>query len=453
MPPSIDVFVTSILSNPALRGRHERVRRALTAARVPYAEHDVAGDEEAKRLWKRKNGGKNELPFVLSDGEPVGNIEDLDEAVEFGELRQFLRLDAPAQPASSSAPAAPVLSSAEPSQPTPSSPSRSKPSLDDFTSLDLTPSELAELERELAAGETFSSGLGSSASNHKPYDFSTTQRFEPVFAPTAPLKFEKVNFTRPLPDRPLASEVVKDELEGIDTEEIAEDELDKLARELEAEEEERRRLRDAQGEAGRGVEPPPLPEKVENGETTQPEVPRKDAGKPEGSVGQATSVEGAGGAELSAPIEEVEKLKLSEDTVASIASDIPSSGKVDVEPSATATTSVCSPQPSNDATSSPPRPQSRTSPRDAATLKAELHKAVSASDDADPEKLRAVGGSMSVTEMPSFGVKDMQEGLVVEAKADKPAEPGAAPEEETKDGEEEDGLADRVAQAIRDGDL
>lgn len=40
----------------------------------------VAGDEEAKKLWKRKNGGKNELPFVLVDGEPVGSIEDMDEA-------------------------------------------------------------------------------------------------------------------------------------------------------------------------------------------------------------------------------------------------------------------------------------------------------------------------------------------------------------------------------------
>lgn len=76
----IDVFVTSILSNPAIRGRHERVRRALLSARVPYREHDVAGDEAAKKLWKRKNGGKNELPFVLVDGDPVGSIEDMDEA-------------------------------------------------------------------------------------------------------------------------------------------------------------------------------------------------------------------------------------------------------------------------------------------------------------------------------------------------------------------------------------
>jgi glutaredoxin len=40
----------------------------------------VAGDENAKSLWKRKNGGKNELPFILVDGEPVGNIDDMDEA-------------------------------------------------------------------------------------------------------------------------------------------------------------------------------------------------------------------------------------------------------------------------------------------------------------------------------------------------------------------------------------
>ena len=40
----------------------------------------VAGDENAKSFWKRKNGGKNELPFILVDGEPVGNIDDMDEA-------------------------------------------------------------------------------------------------------------------------------------------------------------------------------------------------------------------------------------------------------------------------------------------------------------------------------------------------------------------------------------
>ncbi|BGP17579.1 hypothetical protein JCM10213_001227 [Rhodosporidiobolus nylandii] len=448
MAPTIDVFVTSIMSNPAIRGRHERVKRALTGARVAYSEHDVAGDEQAKQLWKRKNGGKNELPFLLVDGEPVGSIEDLDEAVEFGELRQFLRLDTPSAPSPAAAPAPPSASNAAAPPSSAVDDDRPKPTLDDFASLDLSAEELAELERELAAGETFSSGLGSSHANSgQGYDFSTTQRFEPLFSPTAPLKLEKVNFVRPLPDRPLASEVVRDELEGIDADEIGEDELEKLARELEAEEEERRRLRDAQGDAGRGVEPPPLPEKQPSeGAPKSPELPAKDAPSAaapppqpsaKGELAEKTSVEGAGGAELSAPLKEVEKLRLDDDVVASLSSDLPSEGKVEV--ASPASPSAPSPNPATPEADSA-RPLSRTTPSDAAALKAELHKAVSGSDDADPERLAAVGGSMRVTELPEF-VSASPEEEKVEVEVEEVVE------------EPQDGLADRVAEAIRGGDL
>ncbi|GAA5920651.1 hypothetical protein JCM1841_006980 [Sporobolomyces salmonicolor] len=381
--PTIDVFVTTILSNPQLRGRHERVRRALTSARVPYAEHDVAGDEAAKSMWKRKNGGKNELPFILIDGEPVGSIEDLDEAVEFGELRQFLRLDTPSLPpsspssifvasptpaaaASSHSPLPPSASSSSSPASTADSHPKSQATLDDFADLDLTESELEELAREISRGETFSSGLGSShGSTGTGYDFSMTQRFEPI-PQTQPLRFEKVNFTRPLPDRPLASEIVKDELEGIDAEELDVDELEKLAKELEEEEIERRRLRDAQGDTGWGDRPPPLPEK-QAAVATEPPAPQKDRDlptppfQPEGArspsparpsapessaptiehptpsppteitpalvrsadpssltsptaaLDSQTSVSGLSGASLSAPISGIDKLRLSDD--------------------------------------------------------------------------------------------------------------------------------------------
>ncbi|GAA5889498.1 hypothetical protein JCM6882_007051 [Rhodosporidiobolus microsporus] len=480
MPPVIDVFVTSILSNPAIRGRHERVKRALTSARVSYAEHDVAGDEAAKSMWKRKNGGKNELPFILVDGEPVGSIEDMDEAVEFGELRQFLRLDSSAPPPPATAPAAAQPPSAPSSNAAPPAaaaaastspdPSRAAPTLDDFADLDLTDAELAELARELAHGETFSSGLV--GSSHDPsrqgYDFSSaTQRFEPVFAPTQPLKFEKVNFQRALPDRPLASDVVRDELDGIDEGELGEDELEKLARELEAEENERRRLRDAQGEDQRGVEPPPLPEKKpsDDGVDREPRLPAKDgvsspsrrgSQQKEGEqtkspLAEATSVEGAGGAALSAPLAEVDQLRLSDDTVADLKADLPSSTTVSVAPPSS---SADEPTSSSSAASTPapPTPVRKTSKQDAAQLKSELHKAVTAAEDADPEKLRAVGGSMSVSEMPSFVGK----GDGGEQEKGKDGEVVESPKEEKAEGEDEegtDGLADRVAEAIRGGDL
>ncbi|GAA6011854.1 hypothetical protein JCM10207_004267 [Rhodosporidiobolus poonsookiae] len=446
MPPTIDVFVTSILSNPAIRGRHERVRRALMSARVTYAEHDVAGDEAAKSLWKRKNGGKNELPFLLVDGEPVGSIEDLDEAVEFGELRQFLRLDAPASAPEASAPTSAPAAAPAPTADSASPPSsRPIPTLDDFADLDLTEQELAALAREIAAGDSFSSGLGSSSTHPgQAYDFSSTQRFDPVFAPTAPLRLEKVTFQRPLPDRPLASDVARDELDGIDQGELDEGALEALARELEAEEVERRRLRDAQGE-GAGVEPPPVPEKKSDGE--EPEVPPKD-GLAEGEGGEASkaiSVEGAGGAALSAPVEEVAALRLSPSAAADLAST-PTSSRVDVAPPlpssvpahlASSTSSAPGPAP-------PALERQRTSPTQAAQLKAELLKAAEGAEDADPEKLRAVGGSTRVSELPDFAQR--QEGKEPKKKEEKGRE---EPERE----ESTDGLADRVAEAIRGGDL
>ena len=71
--------------------------------------------------------------------------------VEFGELRQFLRLEGPtaAPPAPSAGATAaapgPIASSGDTT-------STAKPSIDDFASLSLSPSELDELAREIASG-------------------------------------------------------------------------------------------------------------------------------------------------------------------------------------------------------------------------------------------------------------------------------------------------------------
>ncbi|KAM0749201.1 hypothetical protein T439DRAFT_45631 [Meredithblackwellia eburnea MCA 4105] len=80
MAPQIDVFTTTILSNPGIRSRHERLHRHLQAARIEYTTHDVASDEEAKKFWKRKNGGNNELPCILVNGERAGTFEEFEES-------------------------------------------------------------------------------------------------------------------------------------------------------------------------------------------------------------------------------------------------------------------------------------------------------------------------------------------------------------------------------------
>lgn len=71
MTPTIDVFITTIQSTQAIRSRHERVMRAMQAARVPFRTHDVAADEQAKRFWQKKDSTR-ELPCILVDDERVG---------------------------------------------------------------------------------------------------------------------------------------------------------------------------------------------------------------------------------------------------------------------------------------------------------------------------------------------------------------------------------------------
>ncbi|BGP33250.1 hypothetical protein JCM10296v2_005044 [Rhodotorula toruloides] len=420
MTPSIDVFVTSILSNPAIRGRHERVRRCLTSARVSYREHDVASDEAAKSMWKRKNGGKNELPCILVDGEPVGSIEDLDEAVEFGELRQFLRLDSPAAPppastsSSSAAPAdsatsAHVSTSSDlpPSAPTSSKP---KPSIDDFADLNLSPSEAAELAREIEAGETFSSALTHSTSSaldstasHRgegggfSFTSSATQHFDPVHPPTEPLKLEKVNFVRPLPDQPLHQAGTReDELEGIEgLDEVGEDELEKLARELEEMDAEFRRKKANRLSATKGAAPP-VPDKTDSGLDdpplpTKPLPPLTSPSNLKSDLASKTAIEGDGGASLSAPLVEIEPLRLSGREKASLkAEEAPK--EVQIQPISELEKQVAeTPLPSTDDHNARGALGRPTSTREAEAIKASLNG----------------GQGEEATPMPHFGVEDM----------------------------------------------
>ncbi|GAA5867000.1 hypothetical protein JCM3774_003751 [Rhodotorula dairenensis] len=461
--PCIDVFVTSILSNPSIRGRHERTRRALTSARVPYREHDVAGDEEAKKLWKRKNGGKNELPFVLVDGEPVGSIEDMDEAVEFGELRQFLRLDTPriSPPSaptsaeselrnsqSTSSPTAPPSGSSSSAGPAPSTSSlsggnthrldaalsKTKPSIDDFADLDLTEEELASLARELTSAspeETYASLLSASqsrrhdqgddrqsgggapspwtsSSNHPPtggYQFSHTQQFSPSYPSTAPLQLEKVNFVRPIRRR-LASEIENDVLEGLDQGDLDEDALERLARELELEEEEHRRRRQKGRNGGADEAAAAAPPVMKTVESSIPPP-----------LGDVTAVEGDGGASLSKPLKEVEALTIpaaiqrheADDSVPhqEAGSNSQPSASLRVEPVSESETRARAEaqQAAAAASSSPPPPPPPPPPRDSPASEAAPSRTAAVSPRA-LEALKTTAPQRSgESEMPTFGIE------------------------------------------------
>jgi hypothetical protein len=284
-------------------------------------------------------------------------------------------------------------------------------------------------------------------------------------------------------------------LEGIDQGDLDIDELEQLAKELEAEELERRRLRDAQIENGsRGVEPPPLPSKEEEEEAEEEKTTAVETSNLPKEVAESTAVEGMGGASLSAPIAEIEKLHISttspepgdlgnktltlesplkEDPALSPKfNDAPLETSDAPPPPSTATASIASSTKSlfssvtdvftpNNASSSisssagqPPQ-RKKSTPTEVEHLKRSLEGGADGTSELLEEK-----------EMPNFGVKDMDPKLRDEDKEE--ANDGDDSRRQEEDGgsldleekvEKEDAqdktgsIEDRVAQAIKGGDL
>jgi len=91
--PPIQVFLTTIASQPVLRQRQEYILRILQTKKISFTSYDLASDEEAKRLWRRKAPlDKQQLPGILVGGKYPGTFDEFEEAVEYDELDVFLRL-------------------------------------------------------------------------------------------------------------------------------------------------------------------------------------------------------------------------------------------------------------------------------------------------------------------------------------------------------------------------
>ncbi|KIY70153.1 hypothetical protein CYLTODRAFT_371410 [Cylindrobasidium torrendii FP15055 ss-10] len=90
--PPIQLFLTTIASQPALRQRQEYTLRILQVKKIPFTSYDLASDEKAKSLWKRKAPAGAQLPGMLVGGKYPGPFNEFEDAVEYGELDIFLRL-------------------------------------------------------------------------------------------------------------------------------------------------------------------------------------------------------------------------------------------------------------------------------------------------------------------------------------------------------------------------
>lgn len=90
--PAVELFSTSILSNHAVRKRHDRYTSVLTIKKIPYVYHDMASDEDAKKRWRSKARDPT-IPGLLVHNEWRGTFAEFEEAVEYEELDVFLAID------------------------------------------------------------------------------------------------------------------------------------------------------------------------------------------------------------------------------------------------------------------------------------------------------------------------------------------------------------------------
>ncbi|KAJ8594848.1 hypothetical protein M405DRAFT_760084 [Rhizopogon salebrosus TDB-379] len=92
--PPIQVFLTTIASQVVVRKRQDYILRILQTKKIPYTSYDLASDEDAKRLWRRKAPpNKQQLPGILIGGTFPGDFDAFEEAVECEDLATFLQLN------------------------------------------------------------------------------------------------------------------------------------------------------------------------------------------------------------------------------------------------------------------------------------------------------------------------------------------------------------------------
>lgn len=86
---AITVYYSSVSHGSKFKKELSRIEQLFQAFKIEYSLSDVAADEEAKN-YMYSNSPKKELPQIFIDGKYKGQCDDLDEANEFGELKQFL---------------------------------------------------------------------------------------------------------------------------------------------------------------------------------------------------------------------------------------------------------------------------------------------------------------------------------------------------------------------------
>ncbi|KAL9044261.1 MAG: hypothetical protein Q9214_002588 [Letrouitia sp. 1 TL-2023] len=116
--PTLYLYTSLTAGSSHIITATSRLETILKANRIPFQALDVATDERARMLWSRR-AGKRKLPGLVRMGMLVGDLEEIEEWNEYGELKEKVGVStAAAAPSAANTPSkAPPNSPATPSQP------------------------------------------------------------------------------------------------------------------------------------------------------------------------------------------------------------------------------------------------------------------------------------------------------------------------------------------------
>ncbi|KAG8936515.1 hypothetical protein FRC02_001481 [Tulasnella sp. 418] len=82
--------------SPYFSNTTEYILRTLQVKKIPFNAYDLASDEAARRLWRRKAPpNKQEIPGYLVGNTYIGGFTEFENAVENGQIEVFLKVKDP----------------------------------------------------------------------------------------------------------------------------------------------------------------------------------------------------------------------------------------------------------------------------------------------------------------------------------------------------------------------
>ncbi|KAL8645459.1 MAG: hypothetical protein Q9226_007294 [Calogaya cf. arnoldii] len=101
--PTLYLYTSLTAGSSHVTTATSRLETILKANRIPFQALDVATDEKARMLWGRR-AGKRKLPGLVRMGMLVGDLNEIEEWNEYGELKEKIGVQAtPSTPSASAA--------------------------------------------------------------------------------------------------------------------------------------------------------------------------------------------------------------------------------------------------------------------------------------------------------------------------------------------------------------